>query len=66
MDERICINLLYWLRGNLLADLYNARIIVGPSDDERIVLLFYSSSVDADFSVRGLRCIDVNSGDYLD
>lgn len=61
VDDRIRMDLLYRLRWNLLADLHNIEIVVGPENEKRTIPLFGHSSADADLGVPGLSRVEVNS-----
>ncbi|CAN9179515.1 unnamed protein product [Alternaria alternata] len=59
-------DLLCRLRWNLLADLHNIEIVVGPKNEEKTVPLFDHPSANDDISEPGLSRIEVNSRECLE
>lgn len=66
MEDRIRMDLLYRLRWNLLADLHDTEIAVGPNNEERVVPLFDHFSADEDLVVPGLSRIEVTNAECID
>jgi hypothetical protein len=60
-QSNIRVDLLYRLRWNLRADLRDVEIAVGPSNEEKLVLLFDHSSADESLAVPGLSSLEVVS-----
>jgi hypothetical protein len=55
------MNLLYRLRWDLLADLHDIKIAVGPENEESVVPLFGQPCMDEDIAELGLSCIETCS-----
>lgn len=65
MEHRIRMDLLYRLRWDLLADLHDIKIAVGPENEESVVPLFDHSCVDEGIGEPSLSRIEVCSGECL-
>lgn len=65
MEHRIRMELFYRLRWDLLADLHDVKIAVGPENEESVVPLFDQYCVDEDIANPGLSRIEVCSDECL-
>jgi hypothetical protein len=61
LQNSIRMDLLYRLCWNLLTDLHNVQIVLGPEDEEKIIPLFDHSSADESLGVPSLSRVDVNT-----
>ncbi len=65
MEHRIRMDLLYRLQWDLLADLNEIQIAVGPDNEESVVPLFEQNCAEEDITKSGLSRIEVCSDECL-